>query len=662
MNTFKRLRNAALLGTAVGVIFAIGAAAGMLRSWSAAVSDRLFLSRPASPSIAIVAIDDASITELGGWPFRRDVHAALIRSLGAAGVAAIGYDVNFPERKAEMGDEELAAALREAGNVVLPIELQVTAQGGGFVFDPKRTVAPDALFALAAAGVGHVNPPPDLDNVVRRVPLAVAADDGTEVPAFAVRTLERAGKMLSPAEVPVDGLQRLVVHYPDRPFKGFRTVSAKDVVRGTADLSGLRGAVIFVGATASNLHDALLVPTSRGVPMPGVEIHASIADTVLGRQWLRPVPLAVQMLALVLLGLFVGLVTAAMRSRFAIPVLFASWAAVVAGSFAAFDAGWIADLILPTAVFIFGYSAVTVQLRRSSDKARRELKAAFARYVSPDVVDQIIRDPGRLKLGGVRRRMSVMFSDIRGFTTISEGMGPDDLVHVLNIYLDRMTDLVFANRGTLDKYIGDAVMAFWNAPLDQPDHAVRAVRTTLQMRDALAEMNASKAFGPGMELHIGLGVNTGEMVVGNVGGQARFDYTVIGDNVNLASRLEGLTKEYGIQVLVSEATMKELGDAVLTRRLDKVAVKGKKEPVLVGEAMDPMELATAERKVLAKDFEAALDLYFAKKFSEAIAKAGEILAKHPDDGPSKLLKSRAEAFLGSPPAEDWDGTWVYTKK
>ena len=637
---------------------------GIFTYWSARMSDRLFISRQVSPLVAIVSIDDTSIVQLGRWPWARSVHAQIINKLHEAGARVIGYDVNFPEASSEQDDKALEDAIKAAGNVVLPVELEVQQQGmQKLVFNPEKTLSPISRLAAAAKATGHTNTPPDADGVMRRFPLYIDSPEagGTSIPAFTVEVARLAGLSSRIAEAPVDALDRMTIHFPGAPGKNFPVIRAVDVVRGTADMSVFKGRVVFVGSTAANLHDELLVPTSEGVLMSGVEIHASALDTMASKKWLSALPKSLGALLIILIGMLIGIAVTMLRLRINLPLVFALWLGFLIGSFALFERGVQVDLLWPTMTFVFVYAAVTLERRVHADRERKQLRTAFSRYVSGSVVDSIMQNPDKLRLGGERRRMSVLFSDIRGFTTISEGMTPDALVHILNVYLNRMTDIVFKHGGVLDKYIGDAVMAFWNAPLDQPDHAVRAVSTGLEMRDALAELNASKAFGD-LEMHIGIGINTGEMVVGNVGGDARFDYTVIGDNVNLGSRLEGLTKEYGIAFIVAESTKGELRDAILTRRLDKVAVKGKKEPVVIYEAMDLKENATQQRIDLAHDFEAALDLYFSRQFEHCIESCEVILKAHPEDGPTKNLMERAKVFQTNPPPAGWNGTWVFTKK
>lgn len=667
MNISKRAWQPIAVGAGVGVLIAIGFLSGILNSWSSRASDRLFLPHTPDSRIVVVAIDDASINQIGRWPWSRTVHAELIKKIHDAGAKVIGYDVNFPEPSSDQDDHALADAIRSAGNVVLPIELRLGLKNGGNFYNPKQVLAPISLLSSAAAETGHVDELPDPDGVVRRAPLFVEASTDEELPlpiySFASEVARLAGFENRLTEAPVNGSKRnsLIINFPGAPHQAFTTLSAIDILRDRANLDRLRGAFVFVGATANDLHDDALVPTSYGVPMSGVEIHASTLDTLIGQRWLQAIPELPFALALILLSLVIAFVTSRLRARWSVLIVGLSWIAMIVSGFILFDRGWIMDLVWPTFVLVFVSAAVTLERRVMADRERRELKAAFSRYVSPSVVDSVMKNPEKLKLGGDRKRMTVLFSDIRGFTTISEGLTPEKLVEILNRYLDRMTSIVFQFDGVLDKYIGDAVMAFWNAPLNQPDHALRAVKTAIAMQDALAQMNDEKAFD-GHELHIGLGVNTGDMVVGNVGGETRFDYTVIGDNVNLGSRLESLTKEYGVQIIITEATLGEVKKEILTRRLDKVAVKGKKEPVVIYEVMGLMETVTPKKKKLAKEFEAALDLYFTRQFSATVDACAVLLQTTPNDGPTKLLRERATHFMTMPPDEGWVGTWVYTKK
>lgn len=664
MNFTREFFRPIAIGGCVGLLAGLGLLTGILQNWSNPTLDLLFLPHKPDSRLTLIAIDDASLTQIGRWPWPRQTHAQLIGKLKDAGAAVIGYDVSFPEPSDKGDDQALASALKEATNVVLPLELTLLQSRNSLTYDPKNVVQPIASLSSSAGSLGFVNSPPDADNVFRRLPLTVKSPDGSVVPSFESEVLRLAGTPGLLRGAPLDSLGRMRVNFsgPPAPAGTFRIISAADVLYDKADPAPLKDGIVLVGATAYDLHDNLLVPTSRGVPMSGVEVHASILDTLLSRRWLQSVPDWLQALYLIILGLFIGFMVPRVRARWSIPITLAIWFASILISFLAFDRGWLLDILWPTLVFVFAYAAVTLERRLASELQKRQLKTAFSRYVSPSVVEVIIADPAKLKLGGERKNMSVLFSDICGFTSISEKLSPDKLVEILNKYLSRMTAIVFEENGVLDKYIGDAVMAFWNAPFEQPDHAFRAVVTALKMQKVLDGMNRNNEFGNDLEIHIGVGINTGDMVVGNVGGEARFDYTVIGDNVNLGSRLEALTRQYKVGAIVTEATYQACGDRILFRRLDKVAVKGKKEPVVIYEAMAEMCDATEAQKKLALDFEAAFEKYLAKDFSACREACGNLRQAFPEDEPSKLLKDRTEHFIQEPPSDSWDGTWVYTKK
>lgn len=650
-----------LVGLAVAVACSAIFLTGALNTWSRRLTDRLYLPHPADERIVIVAIDDAAMARLGRWPWPRAIHGELIERISQSNPAVIGYDVNFPETSDEINDRALSQALRDAGNVVLPIELSLSTNGSQVVYDSNRVLMPIPLIATASTRLGHTNTPQDADGVVRRIPLYATSPDGSQIPAFAVQIAQMVFEKLSSTVYHLPSDIRFIVNYPNAPHRGFATVSAADIIDGKVTSDMLEGRIVMVGATAPDLHDEQAVPTSLGQPMPGIEIHASFLNTLLQNNYLRELPSIVIVLWLLLLGGLLGLLVPKLKARWSIPLAIILWFASLIGTFVLFDVGWIADVLWPTITVVLGFAAVALERRISAEQQKREIRSAFSHYVTGSVVESILADPSKLKLGGDRRRMTVLFSDIRGFTTISEGLKPEKLVELMNTYLTRMTDEVFKHEGVLDKYIGDAVMAFWNAPLDQTDHAKRAVETALDMLAALKEMNMQKLFGD-VEIKIGVGVNTGDMVVGNMGSQDRFDYTVIGDSVNLGSRLESLTKEYGVCLLITETAKQELNNGYLMRQIDLVAVKGKKEPVKIFEVMKRSKNASQADRQFTKKFEDALAAYFTKDFATAVTLTSELLAERPEDGPSKTLKARVEHFMQEPPAKDWNGVWVMTKK
>jgi adenylate cyclase len=660
---FKKIGLALLVGLGVGLCGALFQLLGVFDGWTHGLTDQFFLPREPDSSIVLVTIDDASLAKIGRWPWPRTVHADLIDRLSSYGAKVIAYDVNFPEPSDPGSDARLAEAVKDAGDVILPVELNaITQTNGHFGFDPKQTTQSIPEVGSVAAATGFSNTPLDEDNVSRRIPLDVFDADGTPIHHFAYEAARLDGRAPNHKDIPTDNLGRILINFPGEPGHTFRSIPASDVLQGVANPAAFKNAVVFVGATAPDFHDSQNTPTSRGTPMPGIEIHASIFDTLVTHRWLVPLNPWLQALLLVLAGIFLGLIVPRIRPRYTIVMAIVMWIAWIIAAFLLFDRGIVLDIVWPTLVIFFAYAALLLERWLDTEIQRRKLRSAFSRYVSHSVVESILRDPDKLKLGGERRTMSVLFSDLRGFTSLSEGLTPEKLVDVLNTYLDAMTKIVFEEGGVLDKYIGDAVMAFWNAPFDQPDHADKGVRTAIRMRDKLAAMNAEGDFPKGIELKVGVGINTGEMVVGNIGAETRYDYTVIGDSVNLASRTESLCKEYGVMIIITQNTRAQLKTVFPTRLLDQVAVKGKKEPIRLFEVLGLPDAVSPSDLDFAKRYEAAMDLYFTRCFAEALTAAQALLNERPNDVSSRNLLERCHIYRDNPPPEGWDGTWVMTKK
>jgi adenylate cyclase len=362
------------------------------------------------------------------------------------------------------------------------------------------------------------------------------------------------------------------------------------------------------------------------------------------------------------LALAVGIVIPLVRIRTGLVV--AGAAVVVCGLALIIAAGF--GLFLPVAdpllAALAAYVVITIYRYVSANRERQELRSAFEKYVAPSVINSVMADPEKLALGGERRRMTVLFSDLRGFTSFSEHRDAVELIGILNGYLNAMTDIIFEEQGVLDKYMGDAVMAFWGAPIEDKKHAERAVRTAIRMRDRIVEMNRASYFGAGIGLRAGIGISTGEMVVGNMGSHRHFDYTVIGDTVNLGSRIEGMTKVYGVEILAAEESVKGLPKEFVVRQLDRVAVKGKKEPVRLYEIVGMADALTPEAHDRLDRFARALSLYEADDFHGASYAFADLLALYPNDGPSNVFWQRANLFLQEPPAPDWGGVWVMETK
>jgi adenylate cyclase len=347
--------------------------------------------------------------------------------------------------------------------------------------------------------------------------------------------------------------------------------------------------------------------------------------------------------------------------HYALPLALLLVAALWGVSTFAFWSGYDFFAGLPLAELLAMFVLVIVYRYATEERDKRQLRKAFQLYLNPEVMEEMLEDPQALQLGGKEVEMSVLFSDIRGFTTISEKLTPQALVHLLNEYLSPMTDIVFEERGTLDKYIGDAVMAFFGAPVPTPDHAANGCDAALKMITNLSRLREKwRIESPDIpEIDIGIGVNSGSMVVGNMGSAQRFNYTVMGDNVNLASRLEGLNKEYGTHILISEPTLqaaRKAGRDYGVRELDSVRVKGKKEPVRLFELRS--QTPSGADKPLLDDYAEGLRLYRAQKFAQAQL----VFEQHPADGPSKMMIARCLDMAAHPPGAEWDGVFKMEHK
>jgi adenylate cyclase len=308
------------------------------------------------------------------------------------------------------------------------------------------------------------------------------------------------------------------------------------------------------------------------------------------------------------------------------------------------------------------YLAITGYRYMTEEREKKKVRGAFQFFLNASVIEQMLKDPEKLKLGGEKKDLTVLFSDIRGFTAISKNMTPENLVKFLNEYLTKMTDIIFKYDGLLDKYMGDAIMAIWGAPLDQPDHPFRACTTALEMVDELHVLQKKWAAEGMPPLNIGIGINAGPMVVGNMGSEKRFDYTVMGDSVNLGSRLEGLNKAYKTNIIISEMIYERVRQEFLGRELDLVRVVGRDQPVRIYELISLRAKARPEDTTLAEEFQRALGEYRKWNWETARKNFESILERYPGDGPAKVYAERCQALEKTPPPEDWDGVYTMTTK
>ena len=640
-NSARALAPLVWIALGIGALFSLSFSLGLFRGAELSLEDRLFAGKPIDHRIVILAADDSSISKIGAWPWPRAVWGTLISKLAVEQPAVIGLDVLLSEAslRGNADDAALAQTLKETpAHVVMPKE-----NGSNLVPLPLFT-------SQKSVTTGTVNFITDPDGVVRRAPL---------LGSFASEVAQKARANTTD---PTAGNSRIVFAGPPGSV---RTISIGEYLAGTSRVS-LRDAVVLVGATAPDLHDDQVVPTSAGTSMSGVEIQAQTVNMLVNGYTLATIPLPFEFAWIILLALLPALFFT-LFPRSVKPIA----ASIATGIFSTlliiilFGQGTVVDIIHTNLAWIFSTAALFAYRYFVTEKERREMRHAFSKYVSKDILNEILEDPKKVQLGGAEKDATVFFSDVRGFTTLSEGLTASELVAFLNKYLTVMTDIAIEHRGVIDKYIGDAIMAFWGAPISTTTHAVSAMLASLEMVEALHVFNEVSKRDGQPPIDIGIGLNSGPVVAGNMGSTKRFDYTVMGDTVNLASRLEGQTKTYGVHVIASENSIAKVTKEdrakhdLIFRELDKIKVKGKKLPVTIFEVVEYAHRETV-REIL-PDFAAALALYYQGAFGDAKKVFEKILTTIPSDGPSKLLLERCAHFLEHPP-EAWTGVYEFKTK
>jgi adenylate cyclase len=614
---------------------------------------------PPSPEIGIIAIDNKSIAELGRFPWSRGQYVRLLDRLTAAGAKVVLFDVLFSEAENRAIDKSLAAAVKRAGNVGLAV---------AYDFDENFNVL-GSTHTLAeiennAAGLGHINLTPEDDGVVRRKKMYVEVE-GEKMPSLGLRAAMMAlgekdfiagpyAIKLGERLIPVDANGFMWINFTG-PSNHYPIYSFADIVQGRINPDELKGKILFVGATALGVYDMRVTPFDRNTP--GVEVHATITDNILTSSYIRRTGFESWLdIALILtLGLLTFYLTKRMGFYAAFPLALVLSAAYVWLSFVLFKQGhWVSMIYPPLAVIfslLIGGSFRYLVLERSS----RELRSIFSSYHSDKLVARLEEDPEAAKIGGDSKDVTILFTDIKGFTSFSEKHTPQEVVERLNEYLGAMVEVIEEYDGYVDKFIGDGIMAYWGAPLAQPDHPKLAVACVLAMKKTMAEL-CVKWETEGVEpFAIRAGMQSGEVVAGNVGLRGKkMEYTVIGDTVNQAARLESSAKYYGVKALVGEATYLKTCDSFSYRELDKIRVMGKQVPITVYELVG---LHSGVRNKLNDQFSAALAIYRAGDWAAAEKNFASIIAEYPEDRPSQIYLERCEYFKGAPVAEGWDGVF-----
>ncbi|MBN1382396.1 MAG: adenylate/guanylate cyclase domain-containing protein [Deltaproteobacteria bacterium] len=532
------------------------------------------------------------------------------------------------------------------------------------------------IISEAGANGGYFNAFPDPDGAYRRSLLLVKYGEHY-YPSLAVALLMqyldwpmcvlRIGELgvegitLKDLEIPVNESGSLLINYLG-PVKTFPHYSATDIIHHRLAPDVLTNKIAIVGATAIGIFDMRVTPFSP--VFPGVEIHATIVDNILHQNFLHHSGWTefIDFFSIIAFGLVMGIVIPKVRAIRGVCLCLAIIGIyVIANTYILTHFNIWLNVVYPILTMMTIYLGITVYRYIREERERKKIRGAFQYYLASSVINEMLKDPSKLKLSGDKKDLSVLFSDIRGFTSISEKLSPEELVHLLNEYLTAMTDIVFKYDGLLDKYMGDAIMAVYGAPLEQPDHALRACRTALDMVKELKKLQVKWNEEGRPTMDIGIGINSGDMVVGNMGSLMRFDYTVMGDSVNLGSRLEGTNKEYGTNIIISEFTYQAVKDVLFCRELDSVRVKGKIRPVRIYELLGDHTEAGQWREFTTL-FEEALALYKAAKWDEAIAAFQMVLDVRSGDPPSILYIKRCRELKENPPAGSWDGVYTMTRK
>ena len=686
---------------------------------------KIFTHANATPSsVAIVDIDDKSLQIEGRWPWSRDRMGDLINRLQEEGAVVVAMDMMFPEKEPNVVDTlQAVLAKRKLSNPaidavmvqiqpdlnndlifaksmggkdeVLGMTLLPRNEQGGMLPAPLLALTPpeESLSIIAAKGylssisvlqsaaknAGFINVYADPDGIIRRVPILMRYQNNLypSLAFEAVRlfllsnvklitaqydnSLQLEAVQLGNHTIPTDSFGQVLI-----PFRGksytFNYYSATDVLHKKIPTNALAGKIVFLGTSATGLGD-LRATAIQGV-FPGVEIQATLADGILTNNfsyrpaWAIGAEIAITTLlglSLVIIFPFFGPRALALSSIF-IPALLVfgnNWLWVKTGLIIFVLIPIILTIALALMNMIYGYLFET--------RKRERIKEMFGQYVPEKHIDEMLKGSGNFGLSGEDREMTVLFADIRNFTTISEPMTASELKELLNQFFTPMTEIIFKHKGTIDKYIGDLIMAFWGAPLKDKLHAQHAISAAIEMQAAVEKLKPVFAERGWAEVNIGIGLNSGIMSVGDMGSQFRRNYTVLGDAVNLGSRVEGLTKYYGVKIMVAEATRKNQSK-YLFRQLDRVRVKGKKLGISIFEVVSRMSHATPELIEEINSSDQALNLYFNQQWDEATELFKHLHEAHPETKIYHLYLARIAEFKQTPPPADWDGVYVHASK
>ena len=664
--------------------------------------------QPTGENVVVLHVDQGSLDAMGregvGWPWFRSIYKHVLDFTERGGAKAVVFDILFTEPSiwTEFTDDDrlFSKELRRHKKVFMGTLFSTNRETGEadaprldpFAIDVRnnsrasvpiaRSVRPPIKEILEAIhGVGNTIQVPDPDGVYRKASLLTLYEDKyyPSLP-FAVatdflgdRSIEiTPGYELEIGEkrIPLAPDGKMLIHYYGPPLTMESYPIAK-VIKAQLqfeagepqeiDPSVVRDKVVFVGYSAPGLFDNH--PTPFSPVNPGVEVNATVLNNILENDFYRRGSFVATLFLTVIPSILVATLV------FASPAILRSLLPLLAIMIFIFLAAWIGfiqkvwvDLVAPTAATFFSFATAALVSYNTEGRRRRQIKFAFQRYVAEPVVEELLKDPGKLKLGGERKEITALFSDIGGFTSLTEKTRPEEVVDLLNEYLDRMTEQILYYKGTLDKYMGDGIMAFWGAPLPQEDHARNACYAALECRIELVRLNEKLRERGLPELQARIGINSGDMIVGNVGSKKRFDYTILGDNVNLSSRLEGVNKFYGTEIIISENTYQLASGAFDVRELDVIRVKGKENPVRIYQLLGRCGEIGPDTKKAVERFHQGLRLYRERRWMHSLELFRETLGLLPGDMPSSLYVQRCLDYQDSPPGNDWDGSFTMETK
>lgn len=633
-----------------------------------------------SEDVVIVFTDEEFYTEYDKYPLRRTDLSTIILRLREMGASVVAVDMLLDFNSAYGEDPTLEDALSEAGNVLLVSQAEI--EKGEYL---GLNTSIDRFNEVTDQGYSNIASNSAISESIVRLRIHKEMVNRFDSWPFAVKAVSMARKeqpelangvlSIGPEiEVQLDQFDEMYIDYPLLPAVSDRVSSLHEIIGISAsdllfvddeeeleDLAYLvRGKIAVIGEVAEVAHDQFETPVGN---VFGVEVIANSISTIIRNGPLKAAPLGTELLVgFLLLAVFLAtrMIQAPLpRNSISIFVLILF---VLFSTYTYISIGLVFSISYLLIASVFSIIVINMRFYISEMGQKTMIREMFGQYLSPKVVENLVDDPSKIQLGGEEREMTAFFSDIRGFSSISERLTPSELVQVLNDYLTDMCDIILSAEGTVDKFEGDSIMAFWGAPTRQDDHARRACFAAIEMNDRLVELRAEALQKSVAPLVVRMGMNTGAMVVGNMGSKQRMNYTIMGDAVNLASRLEGANKAYGSGMMISESTYRFCEGDVDVRELDRITVVGKSEPVTVYQLLNRKSQTTGAVADLVDQFSKGLELYKAGDFSRAKSEFSACLDIFADDGPAQTYIARCQAFADNPPGADWDGVYRLTEK